>query len=1592
MIPLNNNKKGVSKTETLITQPEEKGKRKQKKESTKVERKTTSHAISGSKANSFTVVAIGASAGGLEAVTQLLENLSPSTGMAYIYVQHLSPDHKSLLTSILSKVTEMVVQEIDDMEKMEPNNVYVIPSNKDIEVTDGHIKLIPRPINKTSNLSIDVLFSSLAVARKENVIGIVLSGSATDGTRGLKEIKEAGGITFAQDDTAKFTSMPHSAIAEGVVDFVLSPKEIATELNWMSKHPLVRRNLTKNAPEDEIENSNPDLKVILQLLQKKKNVDFSHYKMSTIKRRMLRRMLIHKIKTIKQYAELLGQKNEEVDFLYQDLLINVTEFFRDADAFLMLKKSVLPRLLKSKTQDETLRIWVAACATGEEVYSIAMMLLELQQNKINSIPFQIFASDLSAAAINEARIGEYTTHQLKNVSPKRLQRFFTKSKDKYRISKALRDVCVFAQHNILRDPPFSRMDFICCRNLLIYLDNSAQKKTISTFHYALNEGGYLMLGKSETIGTSEELFTSVNKIYKIYSRKKNSGAYKIPVISSVISQGSIPERNSVTSAFQKKIAAPNHGNLGGTLDAVLLAHYLPASVIINHDLEILQFRGSTEMFLEHPSGKASFNILKMARPEISFELRNAIHLAIKTKETVSKYGIEMNPDKNGTTFRIVNLDVIPLRLEGEEPLLVIVFAGQQMEKMQQNTKGGKSNSVAKDRRIKKLEEELAAARSDLITITHDQEAAYEELQSANEEIVSSNEELQSLNEELETSKEEIESTNEELTTSNQELLARNQQVEELYTYYEAILSTVQEPMLILDKDMHVKSANKAFCKIFHVTEDESIGVSLYKLGNNQWNIPRLRELLEDIVPKNIRFHNFEVDHEFSVIGRKIMLLNAHRIIQQNEELIVLTIIDITEVRSLANELQQKEKKALEKQLELEKKALRLIEESNKRYNMLLMHSPFAFAVLKGKEMVISLANDSIKEIWGKGKQVEGKPLLKILPELKDGALPALLDNVYTTGVPYQGYEYLVPLMRKGKLEDHYFNFVYQPYLEADETISGVTVIASKVTTHVFAKNELIEAKKNAERKTLIAEDAMKSKQQFLSNMSHEIRTPMNAIIGFSKVILKTNLTDKQREYLTAIKLSGDALIVLINDILDLAKVDSGKMTFEQTPFKISGSISAVLHLFEKKIQENNTVLVKEYDHKIPEVLLGDSMRLRQIIINLLSNAVKFTSGGKITVSVHLLKEDNEKVTVEFAVEDTGIGIPENKIEEIFENFKQATTGTSRMYGGTGLGLAIVKQLVESQGGSIRVKSQIDKGSTFSFILDFHKTKDKVVADVENIESTFDVKEIKVLVVEDIALNQLLMKTLLDDFGFERDIASNGRIAIEYLKAKAYDIILMDLHMPEMDGFEATKYIRNTMNSNIPIIALTADVTTVDLAKCKAIGINDYISKPVEEKLLYNKIVRLVKKSSHRKLSVSKKMDFLDEEVGQLNVNDERLKCVDLTYLKHRTKSDPKLMKEVISIYLEQTPPIIISIKQSLQDHDWNSLYKAVHKLIPSFSIMGIGADVENIAKKIQEYAGKQQQTDEIPDLVIQLEKICLQASEELQKVNSGFKGTEQNKL
>jgi PAS domain S-box-containing protein len=726
---------------------------------------------------------------------------------------------------------------------------------------------------------------------------------------------------------------------------------------------------------------------------------------------------------------------------------------------------------------------------------------------------------------------------------------------------------------------------------------------------------------------------------------------------------------------------------------------------------------------------------------------------------------------------------------------------------------------------------------------------------------------------------------------------------------------------------------------------------------------RAAELI--IANEELAFQNKEKEkraHELTVANKELVFQNIEK---QNraKELVVAEL-----ERNFQNK--EREKRAEEnKDLEAYNNSLKLASQ----YSLSLIEAirdPLFTISLQGK---ITDTNQAAVRVTDVSKEnLIGSDFINYFTE------PELAKKVYQE-VFAKGFVVDYPLVLiDGKLTSVLFNGAV--YKDTNENIVGAVVVARDITEQKKGERELIEAKAlaetatkraeeaqiKAEGATRVAVDSVKAKQQFLSNMSHEIRTPLNAIIGFTKVVLKTDLTAKQREYLQAIKISGDALIVLINDILDLAKVDSGKMTFEEVPFKLNVSLSAMIHLFEIKCQEKNILLIKEYDPNIPEVLVGDPVRLHQIILNLVSNAVKFTSEGKIIVTVKLIEDNEDNVVIEFSVSDTGIGIIASKLTTIFENFQQASSGTSRLYGGTGLGLAIVKQLVEGQNGTIKVNSVYNKGSVFSFQLSFKKTTvdSDIIAEIDEVND--QVKNINVLVVEDIALNQLLMRTLLDDFGFACDIAANGQIAIDKMATFNYDIILMDLQMPIMNGFEATKYIRNILNSTIPILALTADVTTADLAKCNAVGMNDYIAKPVNERLLYSKIVKILEKKN-------KAID--EKEIQRIN----QTRCTDLNYLMQRTKSNPILMSEMILLYLNQTPSLVSTMKKSYNDKDWSMLYATVHKLIPSFSIVGIHQDFEIIAKKIQDFANQQLDEVTVLNMVTQLENICLQACKELEE-------------
>ena len=967
----------------------------------------------------FPVAAIGASAGGLEAIKSFLENVPGDTDISFVIVQHLSPHYKSILPKLLEKETKMPVHQVQDGMAIKKNQVYVIPPGTYMNIIDGHLTLVPRESRQGIFLPIDFFFKNLAHIYKNKAIGILLSGTGTDGTQGFKDIKAEGGITFAQDSSAAFTGMPRSAVDSGFVDFILPVQKIATELTDLLHHPYTSLDETEVETTDEKE-----LRRILVILLNKKGIDFSLYKQTTVNRRILRRMALSHQKKLNEYAQMLRENEKEVEQLYQDLLINVTDFFRDPSLFLALRKKVLPQLCKERTAGEPIRVWISGCATGEEAYSFAITIYEYISENALSIPFQIFATDLNPLAIERARSGIYHPGSLENVSQPLLMKYFTPIEGSYQVIKSIRDACVFATHNMLTDPPFSRMDMVSCQNVMIYFESNLQQKVLKTFHYALKPDGFLLLGKSETIGTATDLFAHPDKELKVYTKKDGAGHFGLD-FSFPASRTYHPPHTETNILNKEKATELDIEKLS---DNILLAQYVPPSVVVNADLMIQRFHGATSRYLQPAHGKASLSLLKMLREDLVLELRSLIYKARKEKVIVEKKGIRVYTDNQP---EIVDLEVIPLHITSTEPYFLILFksAFEKTPDFKEDGKLTEGEKSMESERIALLEHELRGFKEQVNTMSEEFEATREELQSANEEVLSSNEELQSINEELETSKEELQSTNEELTTINEELQIRNTELKEAFEYREAIVETIREPLIVLTTDLRVNSANKAFYNHFRQELTETEGFFIYEMMQGKWNIPELKEQLLDIISKDKSFENFEVQHHFPEIGGKVLLFSALRMRynKNKQDRILLVIEDITKRR-------QAEQKLVES-VKLNTAILNSISDIfisvDNKWNMTFINS-------KGETFAGKAANEIVgKNLW--------EVLINFMDtEFHKNLVSAMKNKEFTQ------FEYFE------QRENEWYQFRLYP---ANETFS---IYGSRITEQKRAQQLLEEAKKQYE--------------------------------------------------------------------------------------------------------------------------------------------------------------------------------------------------------------------------------------------------------------------------------------------------------------------------------------------------------------------------------------------------------------------------------------------------------------------------------------------------------------------------------------------------
>jgi len=954
----------------------------------------------------FPIIGMGASAGGLEAFEVFFKNMPPRSGMAFLLVPHLDPGHASLLSEILQRSTKMPVLEAVDQVRVEPDNVYVIPPNRDMSVFHGALQLTIPEAQRGQRMPIDLFLRSLADEQGERSICVILSGTGSDGTLGLRAIHGAGGVSFVQEpSTAKYDGMPTSAVTSGLATYV-SPVEKIPELLAAYVKSYFEK---KIRPAPPVPAATSALSKILMMIRTKTGHDLSSYKRTTINRRIERRMAVHGITEINLYARYLQEHSEEVQILFKELLINVTSFFRDAEAFTLLKKDILPQLLEGKPENYVFRLWVPGCATGEEAYSLAILLRELTYNASRDYKIQIYSTDIDEDSIAAARSGIYPANISIDVSPERLRRFFIKEDSGFRIKKEIREMIVFAAQNITRDAPFTKLDLISCRNLLIYLESDLQNRIIPTFHYSLKPGGILFLGPSESVGPYNDLFTQVNRKWKIFqSRPSASTAY-----------GLTPSGLAWTGDHAKKaqgeeVKLVKETNYAELTRKLLLDIYAPCAVITDDNGTILYVHGDTGGYLRPAPGQASLNIVEMAREGLKLDLRRAIQEAVRQKQPVAFRGLQVYTD--GVAQR-VDLTVQPLPHAGTTAgLLLTCFQDVEWPPKPKTAPVKTPGAKSRTGRANELEQELAYTRENLQATIEELQASNEELKSTNEELQSTNEELQSTNEELETSKEELQSLNEELVTVNSEYHAKIEQLLSLQNdmknlfdtvsvgtifldgrltikrfsreaakiyrltpadvgrplsdiksniagddlvadalevhdslvprekevrtaggdwyqarvvpyrtldnviegvvltfsditalkhiekvaleardYAQGIVDTVREPLIVLDGDLKVVSASPSFYRAFGVSPGKTVGKHIYTLGNRQWDIPALRELLEKVMPGQTNFDNFVVEHTFPVIGRRRILLNARSITGKTGQarLILLAMEDTT---------------------------------------------------------------------------------------------------------------------------------------------------------------------------------------------------------------------------------------------------------------------------------------------------------------------------------------------------------------------------------------------------------------------------------------------------------------------------------------------------------------------------------------------------------------------------------------------------------------------------------------------------------------------------------------------------------------------------
>ena len=1324
------------------------------------------------------VVGIGASAGGLQAYTRLLDALPADTGMAFVLVQHMAAKHESLLPEILSRSTTMPVTEVGDRQSIEPNHVYVIPPDRDLLMRDGALSLQPRAPG--SHHPIDLFLTALSDSHGHRAIGVVLSGTATDGTLGLQAIKAAGGITFAQDETAIHNGMPRSAIASGCVDFVLPPESIASEIARLAREPYV-------ATTDTVPPLN-EVAPIIEHVRAAIGVDFVQYKGATLQRRIARRMALQKIPTLLAYKEYLQQHAEEAKALYEDILISVTTFFRNPEAYEALRSKVFPKLFADRFKDDAVRVWVLGCSTGEEAYSLAISLTEYADEHAHPATITLYATDLNDTAVQHARRGWYPRGIINDVSPERLRRYFHEADGGYSVNKSIRELCIFAHHNALTNPPFSRMDLVSCRNVLIYMESDLQRRLLALMHYALKPSGFLLLGPSETISQQREAFDVVDAKHKLFakrlvSRRLDTGLPIAPANRAQRGRGAV------------HIAATRdpHTDITREAERALLNRYAPAGVLINADADILQFRGDTGLYLTPAPGKASLNLFKMARDGLLVSLRAALLQAKKEDSPATQKRVRF---RSGDADHDVNLSVVPVHSPAaRERCYWVLFEDMVRSAARPALKGkrGRSNSAAargqeEQDQIGRMTQELKATREYLQSVIEQHELSNEELQSANEEVQSTNEELQSINEELETSKEEIQSTNEELTTVNDELRTRNDELFRANDDLTNLFSSVQMALVMVWRDLRIHRFTPPAEQLLNIIPaDVGRPISDIKLNVNLSDLPRLlTEVMDSATPKELEVQDRQQRWH-------LLRIRPYRTRDNKVDGAVIALLDIDSIK---------------RSLELQSRQALMLDQAH--------------------EAIFAWEPDGRIVYWNSGAEaLYGYP-----------ARDAIGRNAQQLLLLERDQAAFDVLARTGHWSGELRHQTRDGRQIVIESIQGVIQEAGRrlvleTDRDITQRKELEENLRKRVEELAIAD---RHKNEFLAMLAHELRNPLAPLRNAVEILRiapgNSAVADKIREM---IERQVEKMSRLVNDLLDAARYTYGRVQLQLETLDLRVLAERAAELmgpeFEARKQEFTQTLPPS-----PVLVQADSTRLEQVLGNLLSNATKYTpEAGRIQLLLETVASSPERApdTALIRVRDNGEGMTADLLPHVFDLFTQADRSLAHSRGGLGIGLNLVRTLVNLHGGTVSAHSEgAGRGSEFIVRLPLARraqprAQPDGVPEQPLASGSPSHSGQRVMVVDDnsdIAESSAMMLSLA---GHEVRIARSGQQALDLAATFKPNTILLDIGMPDLNGYEIARRLRALPElGSVRLIAVSGYDTSEHQTRCSEAGFDHRMTKPV----------------------------------------------------------------------------------------------------------------------------------------------------------------------